>query len=492
MLLGKDDFAKGKSWQDADSLVFLRLNDTSTIKKGMNGGSGWLKYAGMYRHGSALIGYRDVPMFELPNEEEILQAEHLQKEEMRKQRQIQAEQRRFEDEQRRIREAAAQKKREAELRKLKEENDRKLAEENRKLEKEMRMQEQELEKRLQEQAKQDEEERKRRYPIEQKERAEYAKAILSEIAFDVNSYFGIQKDLKRFVYSVDATEKNWATLKNLQERQDWLGMLNIISGTQMKDYPVKEEIAAIIENLKKTKFHAEFLFTHTDDKRNSGLHHRMCVGKVSLGDQYHPIRWDDGVFSSDVVWDLDNASLIVPFSMRDGKNKFIHAQYPDPSGDELLTKRREQLKKISTDLKLGRITQGEAEEQRKDVEDELMKGFSAWLNTSKVRDALYPVRVRVRPSKVVEGKSGSKSKTKTPNNSAKPKWVPCPDCDGSRYISKGQCDKCGGEGKYRTPAYRGLGSRPMGGQMTRCDVCKGKGEIKELCKRCRGSGRIKQ
>lgn len=492
MLLGKDDFAKGKSWQDADSLVFLRLNDTSTIKKGMNGGSGWLKYAGMYRHGSALIGYRDVPMFELPNEEEILQAEHLQKEEMRKQRQIQAEQRRFEDEQRRIREAAEQKKREAELRKLKEENDRKLAEENRKLEKEMRMQEQELEKRLQEQAKQDEEERKRRYPIEQKERAEYAKAILSEIAFDVNSYFGIQKDLKRFVYSVDATEKNWATLKNLQERQDWLGMLNIISGNQMKDYPVKEEIAAIIENLKKTKFHAEFLFTHTDDKRNSGLHHRMCVGKVSLGDQYHPIRWDDGVFSSDVVWDLDNASLIVPFSMRDGKNKFIHAQYPDPSGDELLTKRREQLKKISTDLKLGRITQGEAEEQRKDVEDELMKGFSAWLNTSKVRDALYPVRVRVRPSKVVEGKSGSKSKTKTPNNSAKPKWVPCPDCDGSRYISKGQCDKCGGEGKYRTPAYRGLGSRPMGGQMTRCDVCKGKGEIKELCKRCRGSGRIKQ
>ena len=205
-----------------------------------------------------------------------------------------------------------------------------------------------------------------------------------------------------------------------------------------------------------------------------------------------PIWWDQGNSSRDVVWDHDNASLIVPFSIHSGKNKFIHSQYPDPSGEELLKQRHELLKKISSEAKLGRITQAEAEKLRKNAEDELMKGFSAWLNTSKVRDSHYPVRVRKRQKNVGVGTSSNMQMSGVSNNPSKTQWVTCPDCEGSRYISKGQCDKCGGEGKYRTPVTHGIGGRSMGGRVTQCDKCKGKGEIKESCKRCRGRGKVKQ
>ena len=81
LLWGRDDLAKGKSWHDADILVFLRLKYTDKMKKGMSVGGGWFKYAGMHRHGSLFVGHRDVPMFEIPTKEEIAQAEYQQQEE---------------------------------------------------------------------------------------------------------------------------------------------------------------------------------------------------------------------------------------------------------------------------------------------------------------------------------------------------------------------------------------------------------------------------
>ena len=491
LLWGRDDLAKGKSWKDADFLALLRLKDTSRINKGMSGGGGWFKYIGIYRHGNLFTGHRDVPMFEIPTKEEIAQAEYLQQEEEKqrlaeqtKQRRILAEQRRLEDEQRKIRDRAEQERAERELQRQREENERKLAAERARAEIE-------AEKQRQEAARQAEEERKRRYPIEQKERAEYAETMLSKISFDVNSYFDIQKDLRRFVHSVSVTEKRWATFKELQSTKDWLGLLNAIAERKMKDFPAQAEIKDAIDNLKGATFHAEFLFTHTDDKRHSGLHHRMCVGEISPGDRYRPIRWDQGNFSRDVVWDLDNASLIVPFSIHSGKNKFIHSQYPDPPGWELQKKRHEQLNKISSDAKLGRITQSEAEERRKIAEDELMKGFSAWLNTSKVRDSHYPVRVRKGMKNVSVGSSSNIQMPGVSNNPSTPQWETCPDCDGSRFISKGKCPKCDGVGRYWTQSTQGIRGQPLR-RMAQCDKCKGNGEIKELCKRCYGHGKVKQ
>ena len=209
---------------------------------------------------------------------------------------------------------------------------------------------------------------------------------------------------------------------------------------------------------------------------------KLSIPSIEVAKSNHASsRAHHGNSSRDVVWDLDNASLIVPFSMQGGKNKFIHAESPDPSGWELLKTRDEQLKMISSEVKLGRITQSEAEERRKIVEDELMKRFSAWLNTSRVRDTYYPVRVRV-----------GRKKDGVSNNRPKSQWITCPVCDGSRYISKGRCDKCGGAGKFRTPVKPGIGGSTIGGRVTQCDKCKGKGEIKEFCKRCRGYGKIKQ
>lgn len=467
LLWGRDDLAKGKSWKDADFLVLLRLKDTSRINKGMSGGGGWFKYIGIYRHGNLFTGHRDVPMFEIPTKEEIAQAEYLQQEEEKqrlaeqtKQRRILAEQRRLEDEQRRIREQAEQERVNRELQKQREENDRKLAAERAKAEIE-------AEKQRQEAARQAEEERKRRYPIEQKQRAEYASVKLGGISFDWKSYVRMQKDLLRYVYSIEVTEKKWRDLQNLQRDKNWLGMLGAIAEREMKDYPNEDNIDLLVKQLRTKEFHLSLKFTH-----------KIRLHSLSGG------WWDD-------------SDSILPFNMDKsigGKmtiyavNWVGHGRSVDMVYKEAAHKKEE----IRVNMKLGRIYQTEGDAALKQVDEELAKEVSAWLDTEPVQISTFnpiPGREKTIPS-VLQSSTAEKTSSGTPKTN--PKWIACPDCEGSRYISKGQCDKCGGEGKYRTRVTRGIGGRPLGGRMAQCDKCNGKGEIKELCKRCYGHGKVKQ
>ena len=142
--------------------------------------------------------------------------------------------------------------------KMKEENDRKLAAIRAKTE-------MELEKRRQEEARKAEEERKKRFPIEQKQRAEYAEIKLVPISFRADSYFEMQQDLKKYVYSVCVTDKKWSELKKLQADKNWLGMLAAISEGEMPQYPEEKVIDEVIDRLRKETFHVEILFTHTID-----------------------------------------------------------------------------------------------------------------------------------------------------------------------------------------------------------------------------------
>jgi hypothetical protein len=122
------------------------------------------------------------------------------------------------------------------------------------------------------------------------------------------------------------------------------------------------------------------------------------------------------------------------------------------------------------------------EEKSKRMDEKFWQDFTAWIETSRIPDNGYPVKVREKTNASIVGAPVVEKMT----------WIKCPDCSGSRYISKGQCDKCGGEGKYRTPVTHGIGGRSMGGRVTQCDKCKGRGEIKEGCKTCRGRGKVKQ
>jgi len=496
LLWSRDDVANKRTWRDANNLVFLKLKDTRGIKKGMEFGSAWMKYTGTYRHGNLLVGHRDISAFELPSKEEVEQAQYeekrkqerelLKQKEEARQREIEhrkaLEQRRFEEEQRRIKEQAEQEKIERELQRQREENDRRLAAERAKAEIE-------AERQRQEEARRAEKERKRRYPIEQKERAEYAKEMLSKMSFDVNSYFDIQRDLKRFIYSISVTEKKWSLLKELQAKGDWLGMLNAMSESEMKDFPAQAQIAAIIESLKKSAFHVEFLFTHKKYSRDA-----IRVGWVNLRRLSYAFVNPEH-FNN--VERFTEDSTIVTFSMSASEaNKLIlYAKGFYQPERKLFDKRNERLRKISSDVELGKIASSDAENRRNEVEEEFRREIATWIETSKVSDAVHVFGERVRErlgTNIDTGKSRIGNKSDTSSRGSKPKWATCPDCNGSRYIDKGRCDKCDGVGQYRTAITRGIGGRAMGGRMTQCDKCKGKGEISESCKTCYGRGKIKQ
>ena len=333
----------------------------------------------------------------------------------------------------------------------------------------------------------DREEQKRRYPIEQKERAEYAEKMLSEISFKLGSYCKMQKDLWNYVSTCEVTERDWATLKDMQLKKDWLGMLNVIGGTSMSDYPSINTIENMIEKLKKREFHLALKFTHDNL--------RIVEQAGIIGE--HKTHYDKEVADE----------LIVRFKMANQDIRTNKCIIYCPSAKDNSTygwgncnkKAGEKRAKIEKDMELGRIDKTEYEHSMQQVQEETETAILEWLDMAVVEnDWMRPISgrtkiVRDKPSSIGNnsGKSKAGGKTKSPTKAPKIKWIECPNCEGTRYISKGSCDNCGGTGKTRTPVRRALGGT-MGGRLTQCDKCRGKGEIKESCKECNGRGKIKE
>ena len=284
--------------------------------------------------------------------------EEKMKEEV-KRRQIE-EQQRFEEEKRAIEKHARQMEKERELQRLKEENDRKLAAIRAKTE-------MELEKRRQEEARKAEEERKKRFPIEQKQRAEYAEIKLVPISFRADSYFEMQQDLKKYVYSVCVTDKKWSELKKLQADKNWLGMLAAISEGEMPQYPEEKVIDELIDRLRKETFHVEILFTHTIDF-SPGIEVTHWSNLGSRGSPYFElsktvVRSTRGMvrFNRSASWSSVDARLVAEFCIEGGKDGIVYcaqsAQKEDPYEDDALfykldKQARVAIEKIENDQKL--------------------------------------------------------------------------------------------------------------------------------------------
>ena len=305
LLLSRNDIVNHrKSWQDANDLIFLRMKNTRGIQKGEGFGGVWLKYRGTYRHGNLLVGYRDIPAFELPSKEEVKLAEYAEA-----QRREKAERLRQAEERRRAQQQADEERRKEILRH--EQDLRQRIEDDKRqkqmIEEEARRREEE-DRQREEDARRAEEER---YPIEQNKRAEYAKEMLSKISFDIGSYFDIQNDLKRYIASMSVTEKKWENLKELQLKNDGLGMLRVAAGNEMKDYPDQSRIDSIIKDLKSAEFHVEIHFKHKP---------------IDCGDfrvESVKLKSRTGVFSDfltvGISAGVDEESLILTFSMAAGE-----------------------------------------------------------------------------------------------------------------------------------------------------------------------------
>ena len=484
----------GKSWRNAP-LAFLRIANGGGMGKGTQLPPMYVKCIGSYRHGNFLTGHREFSAFVPASQEEITQYKNKLEEEKKKieeqerqamrRRMIEKEQQRFEDEQRRIKEQAERERVRREAQKIKEENDRRIEAERAKAEMEAIKQRQEAERKA-------EEERKRRYPIEQKERAAYAEMKLSKISFDARLYFKMQKDLEKYVYSLEVTEKLWNDLVNLQQKKDWLGMLNAIGGTRSSDYPDTKNIAALLDQLCKEQFHLAILFTH-DNLR--------IEARYGLTENEYKMHYEDEVSKGLIVTfcmadtDIQKNMCILYHPYAKGYDVKGHGKrfggYVDGWGyfGRLASEKREKLRE---DLRLGRIAQAESENVLQQIQKEFEANVTTWLDTAIIDNAerLRPIQGRSKViSKDVSSGGRQSQSTRTQVKSSKP--TICPDCNGSRYISSGKCQDCGGVGWYQTEVKRGIGGRLMGGRKSQCPKCNGIGEVKTMCKRCRGSGKIK-
>lgn len=108
------------------------------------------------------------------------------------------------------------------------------------------------------------EEATKRYPIEQKQRAEYAALKFSSISYDLKNCFMIQKKMMKQYKSSQVNETSWNLLKNASAKKDWLDVLSIINGEPLKDYPEVAMIDKLYEILLSNEFHAEFVFYGSD------------------------------------------------------------------------------------------------------------------------------------------------------------------------------------------------------------------------------------
>ncbi len=344
-------------------------------------------------------------------------------------------------------------------------------------------------------------------PAEQARLAKYAEEKLSAIKFKLKDYIYMQKDLTKYVFSSKVIDDSWSKLRKQQRSRDWLGMLNeilllekgdpqseqlgennIISIGDMKSldmYPCEEDIDLIVECLLQRQFYAEFLFTHVGRFNHTVGACKIDFAKGEIQDfkyEYKHKSWTD---------------IVIPFSIGDGKCKFVFAPDSSATCESDAGKKMQEIDKL---VRLGKISMATAEEEKKKVERSFRQEIEQWLLATKIRQGTFGEKIRggdtksVKPGgfgeKLEEGEKNNNSRSMSEKAKTSTKII-CPECGGLRYISYGQCDKCNGEGRYKTPVKYALGG-PMGGRQTQCEKCKGKGELKGLCKRCRGSGKVKQ
>ena len=110
----------------------------------------------------------------------------------------------------------------------------------------------------QEAAKKEEEDRQQRYPEEQRQRAEYAATKLLPLSFDLSKRFRFQNALAKCIKSAVVTDRDWNRLTEMQKKKDWLGMLGVIDGNHMKEYPELDTIDGLMEKLNDRKFYVDF------------------------------------------------------------------------------------------------------------------------------------------------------------------------------------------------------------------------------------------
>ena len=306
-------------------------------------------------------------------------------------------------------------------------------------------------------------------------RAALAEELFAPVSFNIGSYFYIQEDLKQYMSGLTVNDPQWAELKKLHAKKDYLGMIGVLKGEKQRGYPPKEEIR---------RLHERFLQGGYGGRRISySLTHKITtICRAFPGSNVN------------IMLGQDFRNSLCAFTLSSGKCMYIYS--PDEKIDLMIKKYGDARDKVREDIKLARIYKEEGEAKIAELNEKQFKATLKWLATAKVKPGeLVNSRKPMSVAFWREFNSAGKEKSSDKKVEAAGGGKICPDCNGKKYVvSEKQCEKCEGAGfTYSESSIKDLNGNKLPPKKSSCMACKGKGVInlgRKKCSACDGTGRL--
>ena len=329
-------------------------------------------------------------------------------------------------------------------------------------------------------------------PLPGDRRAELARELFEPLSFNLGDYFFVQEDLKKYISELSVRNAAWDELKRYHDNHDYLGMLGVLSGEKLRDYPSEETIRRLHTILVESPILASIVRFQLSVSltRKINIVCRAFPGKdagIFLGTDFQNMNWQ--------------------FKIKGGKCFYIYS--PDNRINAIIKQYGDARDKVREDMKMARIFKDDGEKKIAGLCERQYNDTLRWLATAKVvagepiagRTPLLPSfwksfnggqkKVSVNGLAVQNGASDSdKAKTDTADN-----FAVCAVCNGKKTVSEEMiCSRCNGVGSVvRQSKIKDLSGNALPAKETKCTKCNGKGIIivgRKPCETCGGKGRL--
>ena len=323
-------------------------------------------------------------------------------------------------------------------------------------------------------------------------RAELARELFEPLSFNIGDYFFIQEDLKKYVSGLSVRNPAWDELKRCHDRQDYIGILGILGGEKLREYPSESTIR---------QRHAELVGSSGLNRVGPFMLSISLVRRMNVICRAFPGK------KTSVCLGTDFQSIQWQFKIKEGKCFYIYS--PDERINSTIKRYADARDKVREDMNLARIFKEDGEKKIADLCDRQYNDTLRWLATAKVV-AGEPIagRVPLQPSfwrtfngeRKKGGTSGSPEAVGT-NDSDKSnsdqggEFVVCEECKGRKTVpNEVICSKCNGAGSFvRQTRIKDLSGNALPPKEVKCSKCNGKGVIsvgRKPCEACDGKGRV--
>lgn len=235
---------------------------------------------------------------------------------------------------------------------------------------------------------------------QQQELAIFAETLLKPVSFNICDYFSVQRDLRQYVSQFYVADPLWKELKALHRKCDYLGMLGVIKGEKLREYPSKAEISSLFTVLKEHRFRPKLQLTH------------------KLNAKYYAIPGKN----PDSIFLIPHPDISVEtHGFRIVHTMCFYVCVVDDVHESITGKYKSAKNKVKEDMRLAKIYKEDGEKKLNDIEGIYRKEIGRWMATTKVKvaaDSLIKDRKPLPATFWLKRRSVDKQTVKEPGASA--------------------------------------------------------------------------